>query len=162
MTSNEENFIEINAVSKHFGEVVAVDNVDLAIKKASSFPYLVHQAQGKTTLLRILAGLEIPSQGSILIDGVDMTSVAPYDRPVNIMFQNYALFPHMSVFENIAYSLKKEGMEKENIEEKVQKMLALVKLEGYENRKPNQLSGGQSQRVAWQDPCQRTKGSSSR
>ena len=102
MTSNEENFIEINGVSKNFGEVVAVDNVDLAIKKGELFSILGAAGSGKTTLLRILAGLEIPSQGSILIDGVDMTSVSPYDRPVNIMFQNYALFPHMSVFDNIA------------------------------------------------------------
>ncbi|HAH67284.1 MAG TPA: polyamine ABC transporter ATP-binding protein [Gammaproteobacteria bacterium] len=148
MTSDEQNFIEIKGVSKHFGEIIAVDNVDLAIKKGELFSILGASGSGKTTLLRILAGLEIPSQGSILIDGVDMTSVAPYDRPVNIMFQNYALFPHMSVFENIAYGLKKEGLQKESIEEKVQKMLTLVKLEGYENRKPNQLSGGQSQRVA--------------
>ena len=148
MTSDEQNFIEIKGVRKHFGDVVAVDNVDLTIKKGELFSILGASGSGKTTLLRILAGLEIPSQGSILIDGVDMTSVAPYDRPVNIMFQNYALFPHMSVFENIAYGLKKEGLQKESIEEKVQKMLALVKLEGYENRKPNQLSGGQSQRVA--------------
>ena len=148
MTSGEQNFIEIKGVSKHFGDVVAVENVDLAIKKGELFSILGASGSGKTTLLRILAGLEIPSQGSILIDGVDMTSVAPYDRPVNIMFQNYALFPHMSVFENIAYGLKKEGLQKESIQEKVQKMLALVKLEGYENRKPNQLSGGQSQRVA--------------
>ncbi len=146
--SNEENFIEINGVSKNFGEVVAVDNVDLAIKKGELFSILGASGSGKTTLLRILAGLEIPSQGSILIDGVDMTSVSPYDRPVNIMFQNYALFPHMSVFDNIAYGLKKEGMDKESIQEKVERMLALVKLEGYESRKPNQLSGGQSQRVA--------------
>ena len=83
-----------------------------------------------------------------MIDGVDMTQLAPYDRPVNIMFQNYALFPHMSVFENIAYGLKKEGQTKEITEEKVQRMLSLVKLEGYDDRKPNQLSGGQSQRVA--------------
>tara|TARA_Y100000590_G_scaffold330309_1_gene375174 strand:+ start:5901 stop:6998 length:1098 start_codon:yes stop_codon:yes gene_type:complete len=148
MTSDEQNFIEIKGVSKNFGEIIAVDNVDLAIKKGELFSILGASGSGKTTLLRILAGLEIPSQGSILIDGVDMTSVAPYDRPVNIMFQNYALFPHMSVFENIAYGLKKEGLQKESIEEKVQKMLTLVKLEGYENRKPNQLSGGQSQRVA--------------
>ena len=148
MTSDEQNFIEIKGVSKHFGDVVAVDNVDLTIKKGELFSILGASGSGKTTLLRILAGLEIPSQGSILIDGVDMTSVAPYDRPVNIMFQNYALFPHMSVFENIAYGLKKEGLQKKSIEEKVQRMLTLVKLEGYENRKPNQLSGGQSQRVA--------------
>ena len=148
MTDSDQKFIEIKGVSKNFGEVIAVDNVDLEIKKGELFSILGASGSGKTTLLRILAGLEVPSQGKVLIDGVDMTSVAPYDRPVNIMFQNYALFPHMSVFENIAYGLKKEGMEKESIQEKVERMLALVKLEGYENRKPNQLSGGQSQRVA--------------
>ena len=148
MTDSDQKFIEIKGVSKNFGEVIAVDNVDLEIKKGELFSILGASGSGKTTLLRILAGLEVPSQGSVLIDGVDMTTVAPYDRPVNIMFQNYALFPHMSVFENIAYGLKKEGLQKESIEERVQKMLALVKLEGYENRKPNQLSGGQSQRVA--------------
>ena len=148
MTNTDNKFIEIKGVSKNFGDVLAVDNVDLEIKKGELFSILGASGSGKTTLLRILAGLEIPSQGSILIDGVDMTQLAPYDRPVNIMFQNYALFPHMSVFENIAYGLKKEGMQKDSIHEKVQKMLSLVKLEGYENRKPNQLSGGQSQRVA--------------
>ena len=148
MTDSDQKFIEIKGVSKNFGEVIAVDNVDLEIKKGELFSILGASGSGKTTLLRILAGLEVPSQGNVLIDGVDMTSVAPYDRPVNIMFQNYALLPHMSVLENIAYGLKKEGMEKESIQEKVKRMLALVKLEGYENRKPNQLSGGQSQRVA--------------
>ena len=148
MTNNESNFIEIKRISKNFGDVVAVDNVDLAIKKGELFSILGASGSGKTTLLRILAGLETPSQGSIMIDGVDMTQLAPYDRPVNIMFQNYALFPHMSVFENIAYGLKKEGQTKEITEEKVQRMLSLVKLDGYDDRKPNQLSGGQSQRVA--------------
>ena len=148
MTENEENYIDIKGVSKNFGAVVAVDNVDLAIKKGELFSILGASGSGKTTLLRILAGLEMPSQGTIKIDGVDMTAMAPYERPVNIMFQNYALFPHMSVFENIAYGLKKEGQTKETIEEKVQRMLSLVKLEGYDSRKPNQLSGGQSQRVA--------------
>ena len=128
MTNNESNFIEIKGISKNFGDVVAVDNVDLAIKKGELFSILGASGSGKTTLLRILAGLETPSQGSIMIDGVDMTQLAPYDRPVNIMFQNYALFPHMSVFENIAYGLKKEGQTKEITEEKVQRMLSLVKL----------------------------------
>lgn len=148
MTINEKNYIEIKGVSKNFGDVIAVDNVDLAIKKGELFSILGASGSGKTTLLRILAGLETPSQGSIMIDDMDMTTMAPYDRPVNIMFQNYALFPHMSVFDNIAYGLKKEGETKEIIEEKVQRMLSLVKLEGYDSRKPNQLSGGQSQRVA--------------
>lgn len=148
MTNNENNFIDIKGVSKNFGDVVAVDNVDLEIKKGELFSILGASGSGKTTLLRILAGLEMPSQGSVLIDGIDMTAMAPYERPVNIMFQNYALFPHMSVFDNIAYGLKKEGQTKDAIEEKVQRMLSLVKLEGYDGRKPNQLSGGQSQRVA--------------
>ncbi len=148
MTNNENNFIDIKGISKNFGDVVAVDNVDLEIKKGELFSILGASGSGKTTLLRILAGLEMPSQGSVLIDGIDMTAMAPYERPVNIMFQNYALFPHMSVFDNIAYGLKKEGQTKEAIEEKVQRMLSLVKLDGYDSRKPNQLSGGQSQRVA--------------
>ena len=148
MTSNQHNFIEIKGVSKNFGNVIAVDNVDLEIKKGELFSILGASGSGKTTLLRILAGLETPSQGSILIDGIDMTTMAPFERPVNIMFQNYALFPHMSVFDNIAYGLKKEGQSADIIKEKVQRMLSLVKLEGYDSRKPNQLSGGQSQRVA--------------
>ena len=99
-------------------------------------------------MLRLLAGLEIPTEGKIFFDGVDMTNVPPYKRPVNIMFQNYALFPHMTVFDNIAYGLKKDGIAKDVIDEKVNKMLALVKLSDYGKRRPNQLSGGQSQRVA--------------
>ena len=107
MTNTDNKFIEIKGVSKNFGDVLAVDNVDLEIKKGELFSILGASGSGKTTLLRILAGLEIPSQGSILIDGVDMTQLAPYDRPVNIMFQNYALFPHMSVFESFDNVLKK-------------------------------------------------------
>jgi len=95
-----------------------------------------------------MAGLEIPTEGKIFIDGIDMTNVPPYKRPVNIMFQSYALFPHMTVFDNIAYGLRKDGVTKEKIDDKVRKMLALVKLSDYGKRKPNQLSGGQSQRVA--------------
>ena len=148
MSENEKAFIQIREISKHFGDVIAVNKVDLDIKKGELFSILGASGSGKTTLLRMMAGLEIPTEGKIFIDGVDMTNVPPYKRPVNIMFQNYALFPHMTVFDNIAYGLKKDGIAKDVIDEKVNKMLALVKLSDYGKRRPNQLSGGQSQRVA--------------
>ncbi len=148
MVDNGQAFIQIRGISKHFGDVIAVDNVDLDIKKGELFSILGASGSGKTTLLRMMAGLEIPTDGKIFIDGTDMTHVPPYKRPVNIMFQSYALFPHMTVFDNIAYGLRKDGVTKEIINDKVNNMLALVKLSDYGNRKPNQLSGGQSQRVA--------------
>ena len=148
MNEQQKSYIEIRGISKYFGDFAAVDKVDLDINKGELFSILGASGSGKTTLLRMLAGLEIPSEGTIKIDGIDMTQVPPYKRPVNIMFQNYALFPHMSVFDNIAYGLKKEGLSKDIIEDKVAKILSLVKLEEYGKRKPNQLSGGQSQRVA--------------
>ena len=148
MTENQQAFIQIREISKHFGDVVAVNKVDLNIKKGELFSILGASGSGKTTLLRMMAGLETPTEGKIFIDGIDMTNVPPYKRPVNIMFQSYALFPHMTVFDNIAYGLRKDGETKEKIDDKVRKMLALVKLSDYGKRKPNQLSGGQSQRVA--------------
>ena len=148
MTENQQAFIQIREISKHFGDVIAVNKVDLDIKKGELFSILGASGSGKTTLLRMMAGLEIPTEGKIFIDGIDMTNVPPYKRPVNIMFQNYALFPHMTVFDNIAYGLRKDGISKKKIDDKVRKMLALVKLSDYGKRKPNQLSGGQSQRVA--------------
>ena len=148
MTENQQAFIQIREISKHFGDVIAVNKVDLDIKKGELFSILGASGSGKTTLLRMMAGLEIPTEGKIFIDGIDMTNVPPYKRPVNIMFQSYALFPHMTVFDNIAYGLRKDGVTKEKIDDKVRKMLALVKLSDYGKRKPNQLSGGQSQRVA--------------
>ena len=148
MSENPQAFIQIREISKHFGDVIAVNKVDLDIKKGELFSILGASGSGKTTLLRMMAGLEIPTEGKIFIDGIDMTNVPPYKRPVNIMFQNYALFPHMTVFDNIAYGLRKEGTTKVKIDDKVRKMLALVKLSDYGKRKPNQLSGGQSQRVA--------------
>ena len=148
MTENQQAFIQIRNISKHFGDVIAVNKVDLDIKKGELFSILGASGSGKTTLLRMMAGLEIPTEGKIFIDGIDMTNVPPYKRPVNIMFQNYALFPHMTVFDNIAYGLRKDGISKKKIDDKVRKMLALVKLSDYGKRKPNQLSGGQSQRVA--------------
>ena len=148
MTENQQAFIQIMEISKHFCDVIAVNKVDLDIKKGELFSILGASGSGKTTLLRMMAGLEIPTEGKIFIDGIDMTNVPPYKRPVNIMFQNYALFPHMTVFDNIAYGLRKDGISKKKIDDKVRKMLALVKLSDYGKRKPNQLSGGQSQRVA--------------
>ncbi len=140
--------VEIRGLSKHFGEVVAVDDVSLEIYRGELFSILGGSGSGKTTLLRMLAGFEPPTQGNILIDGVDMTYKPPYERPINMMFQSYALFPHMSVEQNIAYGLKKEGTAKAEIRERVQRLLALVKLDRMAKRKPHQLSGGERQRVA--------------
>ena len=141
-------FIRIEGVTKHFGDFVAVDRVDLEIYKGELFSILGGSGCGKTTLLRILAGFETPTAGTVAIDGVDMEGVPPYERPVNIMFQSYALFPHMSVVENVGYGLKKEGLPKPQVEERVAAMLQLVKLTDFAQRRPGQLSGGQRQRVA--------------
>src|SRR5690606_30007209 len=123
-------------------------DVSLDIYKSELFCLLGGSGSGKSTLLRMLAGFEQPTSGRIEIDGQDMSSVAPYNRPVNMMFQSYALFPHMSVAQNIAYGLKRDHLPKAEIEARVRELLQLVKLTGYENRKPHQLSGGQRQRVA--------------
>jgi putrescine transport system ATP-binding protein len=141
-------FVRIEGLSKRFGDFVAVDGVELAIYKGELFSILGASGCGKTTLLRMLAGLETPSAGRIVIDGVDVTDVPPYERPANIMFQSYALFPHMSVAENVAYGLKKEGVPKGEIRERVAEMLELVQLSRQADSKPDQISGGQSQRVA--------------
>lgn len=140
--------VQIRDLSKRFGDAVAVDGVSLDIARGELFAILGSSGCGKTTLLRMLAGFEQPSAGSILIDGVDVTDAPPYERPVNLMFQSYALFPHMTVFENIAYGLKKERMPPPRIKERVAEMLALVQLEPLAARKPDKLSGGQQQRVA--------------
>jgi len=141
-------FIQIKSLSKQFGNFTAVDNVDLDIYKGELFGLLGGSGCGKTTLLRMLAGFETPSAGSITIDGVDMTSVPPYQRPVNMMFQSYALFPHMSVAKNIAYGLKRDGTARSEIKDRVAEMLDMVELTDFGKRKPSQLSGGQRQRVA--------------
>ena len=140
--------VQIRDVSKHFGGIAAVDRVSLDILKGELFAILGSSGCGKTTLLRMLAGFEQPTSGQILIDGVDMTQVPPYERPVNLMFQSYALFPHMTVEQNIAYGLKKEGVDTARIRERVGEMLTLVKLEPLAGRKPDKLSGGEKQRVA--------------
>ncbi|MEE8527049.1 MAG: ABC transporter ATP-binding protein [Gammaproteobacteria bacterium] len=141
-------FIQIEGISKHFGEFVAVDSVSLDIYQGELFSILGSSGCGKTTLLRILAGLEVPTNGHISIDGVDMTNVPAYERPVNMMFQSYALFPHMTVEQNVAYGLKKEKVPAPELKDRVRQILELVQLSSFTARKPDQLSGGQQQRVA--------------
>ncbi|NKB36441.1 MAG: polyamine ABC transporter ATP-binding protein [Gammaproteobacteria bacterium] len=145
---DEAPFIQIEGVSKDFDGYLAVNNIDLNIYKGELFAILGASGCGKTTLLRMLAGFETPSAGRILIDGVDMTSIPPYERPVNMMFQSYAVFPHMNVDKNIAYGLKKEGLAGSEITQRVSEILELVQLSEFAKRKPHQLSGGQRQRVA--------------
>ena len=141
-------FVRIEELSKRFGDFVAVDRVDLRIYKGELFSILGASGCGKTTLLRMLAGLERPSGGRIVIDGVDLTEVPAYQRPVNMMFQSYALFPHMTVEQNVAYGLRKEGTPAPEVRERVAEMLNLVRLTPLARSKPAQISGGQSQRVA--------------
>jgi putrescine transport system ATP-binding protein len=148
LSATERPFIEIRNVSKSFGAFSALQDVNLKIYKGELFSLLGGSGCGKTTLLRLIAGFSAPSQGSIVIDGHDMTNTPPYQRPVNMMFQSYALFPHMNVFKNIAYGLKKEGVAKAEIKERVEDALHLVQLFPFAGRKPHQLSGGQRQRVA--------------
>jgi len=141
-------YIRIEDVSKKFGDFVAVNDVSLSIYKGEIFCLLGGSGCGKTTLLRMLAGFETPTEGRIFIDGVDMSGVPPYERPVNMMFQSYALFPHMTVEQNVAFGLKQEGLPRAEIATRVADMLAIVKLQEFAKRKPHQLSGGQRQRVA--------------
>ena len=146
--SRDRPLLEIKGVSKKFGDFTAVNNVDLDIYQGELFCLLGGSGCGKTTLLRMLAGFEKPSSGQILIDGQDMSEVPPYKRPTNMMFQNYALFPHMTVEKNIAFGLEQDGLAKTEISEKVDNILKLVELQDYKKRRPQQLSGGQRQRVA--------------
>lgn len=140
--------IQIRNLSKHFGDFVAVDSVDLDIHRGELFSILGASGCGKTTLLRIMAGFERPTSGSILIDGVDITAMPPYRRPVNMMFQSYAIFPHMTVEKNVAYGLLKERVPRDEVKRRVAEMLELVQLQSFAKRKPDQLSGGQRQRIA--------------
>ncbi|MBB4285290.1 ABC transporter ATP-binding protein [Roseospira goensis] len=140
--------IEIDDVVKTFGEFLAVDHVSLTVREGELFALLGGSGCGKTTLLRMLAGFERPTAGRILIGGQDMTEVAPYDRPVNMMFQSYALFPHMTVEANIAFGLRQDRVPKAEMRDRVAEMLELVKLTPFAKRKPHHLSGGQRQRVA--------------
>jgi putrescine transport system ATP-binding protein len=140
--------LRIEGVAKKFGGFRAVDGVSLDIAAGEFFALLGPSGCGKTTLLRMLAGFETPDEGRILLDGKDIAQVLPHERPVNMMFQNYALFPHLSVRDNIAFGLKRAGMARRDIDTRVAEMVALVKLDGLQKRKPDQLSGGQRQRVA--------------
>ncbi len=140
--------LRIESLSKQFAETLAVDQVSLDIRRGELFALLGGSGSGKSTLLRMLAGFESPSGGRILLDGVDITELAPYQRPINMMFQSYALFPHMSVAQNIAFGLKQDRLPKADIQERVEAMLELVHMRDYAARKPHQLSGGQRQRVA--------------
>jgi len=148
MDPGAEPFIKVRGVSKKFGEFIAVNNVDLDIYQGELFCLLGGSGCGKSTLLRMLSGFEQPTSGSITIDGVDMAGVPPYERPTNMMFQSYALFPHMTVEKNVGYGLKQSKMPKNEIKDRVDEILALVELQDFKHRKPHQLSGGQSQRVA--------------
>ena len=140
--------LRIEGVTKRFGAFRAVDNLSLDIRAGEFFALLGPSGCGKTTLLRMLAGFETPDEGRILLNGRDIAPVLPHERPVNMMFQNYALFPHLSVRDNIAFGLKRAGMARADIAIRVAEMVSLVKLDGMEKRKPDQLSGGQRQRVA--------------
>ncbi len=141
-------YVRIDNVAKRFGPVTAVDNISLGIYKGELFALLGASGCGKTTLLRMLAGFETPTAGRILIDGEDLTGVPPYQRPVNMMFQSYALFPHMTVAGNVGFGLKQDGLPKAEITDRVAAVLELVQLGPLAGRKPHQLSGGQRQRVA--------------
>ena len=141
-------YVRIANLTKKFGDFVAVDDVSLDIRRGEIFCLLGGSGSGKTTLLRMLAGFERPSAGSIYIDGADMSAIPPYERPVNMMFQSYALFPHMSVEKNIAFGLEQEGLQRAEIRRQVAEILDIVKMGGFGSRKPHQLSGGQRQRVA--------------
>ncbi len=148
MDPDAKPYVRIEGVTKKFGEFVAVNNVSLEVYKNELFCLLGGSGCGKSTLLRMLAGFESTTMGRIYIDDVDMEGTPPYKRPVNMMFQSYALFPHMTVEKNIAFGLKQDGLGKAEIEKRVADILALVQLEPFARRKPHQLSGGQKQRVA--------------
>jgi len=144
----ERPLLRIEDLSKRFGGTAAVDQLSLDIYQGEFFALLGPSGCGKTTLLRLIAGFERPDSGRILLDGVDLAAVPPHRRPVNMMFQNYALFPHLNVEANVAFGLKQEGLPKAEIAQRVADMLAMVKLESFGRRKPHELSGGQRQRVA--------------
>jgi len=143
-----DSCIEIRGVTKRFGDFAAVDRVTLTIGRGEFFSLLGPSGCGKTTLLRMLAGFEHPSEGSLLIDGREMAGVPPYDRPVNLVFQHYALFPHLTVARNISFGLRYQKIIRREEPARIAEAMELVRLSGLENRKPDQLSGGQRQRVA--------------
>ncbi|PLZ03960.1 polyamine ABC transporter ATP-binding protein [Burkholderia sp. WAC0059] len=146
--SGNGHFVQVVDVVKRFGETTAVKNVNLSVGKGELFALLGSSGCGKSTLLRMLAGLETVTAGKILIDGTDLATMPPYRRPVNMMFQSYALFPHMTVEANVAFGLRQEGVKKAELTARVQDALELVQMARFAKRKPHQLSGGQQQRVA--------------
>ncbi|MEB0227354.1 ABC transporter ATP-binding protein [Pseudomonas sp. 10S4] len=146
--SPKQVLVKIDRVTKKFDETIAVDDVSLEIKKGEIFALLGGSGSGKSTLLRMLAGFERPTEGRIYLDGVDITEMPPYERPINMMFQSYALFPHMTVAQNIAFGLKQDKISSSEVDARVTEMLKLVQMSQYAKRKPHQLSGGQRQRVA--------------
>ncbi|HTV79343.1 MAG TPA: ABC transporter ATP-binding protein [Steroidobacteraceae bacterium] len=146
--NEQQAYVRIEHVTKRFGGFVAVDDVSLDIHRGEIFCLLGGSGSGKTTLLRMLAGFEAPSAGRILVDGRDMGTVPPYERPVNMMFQSYALFPHMNVGKNVAFGLEQERLGRDEIRRRVGEILDIVKMGAFAHRKPHQLSGGQRQRVA--------------
>ncbi|MDQ0123951.1 putrescine transport system ATP-binding protein [Pseudomonas lini] len=146
--SPKQVLVKIDRVTKKFDETIAVDDVSLEIKKGEIFALLGGSGSGKSTLLRMLAGFERPTEGRIFLDGVDITDMPPYERPINMMFQSYALFPHMTVAQNIAFGLKQDKLPAAEVDARVADMLKLVQMSQYAKRKPHQLSGGQRQRVA--------------
>ena len=143
-----QGFLRTDNLVKRFDEVIAVDEVSISIQKGEIFALLGSSGCGKSTLLRMMAGFEKPTSGKVFLDGVDIASFPPYERPINMMFQSYALFPHMTVEDNIAFGLRQDRLDSSEINTRVAEMLELVKLEKYAKRKPHQLSGGQQQRVA--------------
>ena len=145
---SQKPYIQIENVTKKFGDFTAIDHLNLDIYKNEFFSLLGPSGCGKTTLLRMLAGFEKVSEGRILLDGEDISEIPPHLRPINMMFQSYALFPHMTVEKNIAFGLKQDNLPTNEINQRVEEMLELVELSDFAKRKPNQLSGGQSQRVA--------------
>ncbi|SPE35928.1 putrescine transporter subunit: ATP-binding component of ABC superfamily [Burkholderiales bacterium] len=146
--ADDAHFLRVQRLTKRFGEVAAVDDVSISIGKGEIFALLGSSGCGKSTLLRMLAGFETPSSGEIFLEGEEISGLRPFERPINMMFQSYALFPHLNVWENVAFGLKRHGQSREQIATQVERMLSLVQLKPFVQRKPHQLSGGQQQRVA--------------
>jgi putrescine transport system ATP-binding protein len=146
--TDKDGYLVTEKLVKRFDEALAVDDVSLSIRQGEIFALLGSSGCGKSTLLRMLAGFESPTSGRILLGGKDVAKLRPYDRPINMMFQSYALFPHLDIWENVAFGLKREGLPKDQIKQRVGEMLDLVQLGTFAKRRPHQLSGGQQQRVA--------------
>ncbi len=142
------SYLRIDHITKRFGDTLAVNDVSLDIARGEIFALLGSSGCGKSTLLRVLSGFETPSLGRVWLDGKDVTDLPPYERPMNMMFQSYALFPHMNVWDNVAFGLRRDGVAKDELQHRVEEMLLLVQLQKFAKRSPHQLSGGQQQRVA--------------